>query len=217
MSAHPADRARAALKRFARDEEGATLVEFALVIGIYLILFFTLIDFGRLAFHYVNAQRALQVAARIAAVRPAVCPGVPEVHTRGVTPKGEIEPDFGTTCNASGTTCANPGTFTCDGVATSATASEIWAVVQPALPNDAAIDNLSFSYAYDTDLGFLGGPYVPMITVELQDVTFEFISPLGAMAGYLTGTVDPNLGADITFPSLSTLMPGDDLAPGASG
>ncbi|MBD3802353.1 MAG: pilus assembly protein [Thioclava sp.] len=210
MSARLASRARKALRGFARDENGATLVEFALVIGLYLMIFFALIDFGRMAFHYVNAQRALQVAARLAAVRSPACDGVPPIHERGVTPQGEIEPNFGTNCNASDTTCANPGTITCAGNADNGTAKDIWSIVQRALPNDAEIGDLSFSYSYDPDLGFLGGPYVPIVTVKLQNLDFQFVTPIGAFASLWTSE-DVTQISRVTFPSLSTSMPGEAL------
>ncbi|OOY09379.1 MULTISPECIES: TadE/TadG family type IV pilus assembly protein [unclassified Thioclava] len=204
-----------ALRRFLRDEEGATLVEFTLVFGLYLLVFFGLLDFGRLAFHYVNMQRGLQVAARVAAVRPAACAGVPETNERGVTPKDETEPQFGTNCSAKSWVCAAPATVSCSGATTNATVAEIWPIVAPALPNGSTAANLSFSYSYDSELGFLGGPYVPMVTVELQNVSFQFATPLGALVGLVTGTADENLDADIAFPSMSTSMPGEDLAQGA--
>ena len=55
------------LRRCARDNNGATLVEFAVVLALFLLIFFGLIDFGRLAFNYVTAEKAMQVASRVAA------------------------------------------------------------------------------------------------------------------------------------------------------
>ena len=55
------------LRRFERDENGTTVVELAVVMPLFLLLFFGLIDFGRMAFHYVTAEKAMQVAARVAA------------------------------------------------------------------------------------------------------------------------------------------------------
>ncbi|OWY12769.1 hypothetical protein B6V72_12875 [Thioclava sp. F34-6] len=214
MSARFAYRAHG-FRRFLRDEEGATLVEFTLVFGLYLLVFFGLLDFGRLAYHYVNMQRGLQVAARLAAVRPPACAGVPETNTRGVTPKDQAEPQFGTNCSAESWVCSAPATVSCSGAMTNPTVAEIWPIVAPALPNGSSAANLSFSYSYDPELGFLGGPYVPMVTVELQNVNFVFATPLGALVGLVTGTVDENLDADIAFPSMSTSMPGEDLAQGA--
>ncbi|MGB8621605.1 MAG: TadE/TadG family type IV pilus assembly protein, partial [Paracoccaceae bacterium] len=77
---------RAGLARRMRNEEGGVLVEFAFVIALFLFLFFTLLDFGRLAYSIVMAEKASALAARTAIVRPAACAGVPERHTRGTVP-----------------------------------------------------------------------------------------------------------------------------------
>ena len=200
-----------------RDESGATLVEFAIVISIFLLLFFGLIDFGRLAFHYVNAEKAMQIAARVAAVRPPACAGVPNTHTRGTVPFGELPPDYGTSCSAGATVCTNAGEISCSGVATNATANEIWGLINGGFPNNATIANIRFRYSYDNNLGFLGGPYVPVVTAEIQNLNFRFLSPLGALVGLAGGTADPGLGADIVFPSMSVSLPAEDLALGNDG
>ena len=202
---------------FSQDETGATLVEFAIVLSIFLLLFFGLIDFGRLGFHYVNAEKAMQVAARVAAVRPPACPGVPLINARGPVPGGTLPPDFGTSCRAGASICANVGTISCSGSVANPTSSEIWTLIAGALPNDAAINNLKFSYTYDNNLGFLGGPYVPVVTVELQNIDFQFVSPLGALVGLTGAVASPTLGADIPFPPMSVSLPAEDLALGEDG
>lgn len=203
--------------RFAPDESGATLVEFAVVLALFLLIFFGLIDFGRLAFNYVTAEKAMQVAARLAAVRPAACPGVAVVHQRATVPVGQVSPKYGTSCNAASNVCINPGTVSCAGSASNATAQEVWTAVSGALPVNATIANLRFSYSYDSNLGFLGGPYVPVVTVELRNLNFEFTSPLGALAVMASGSETSTLGTTIPFPSMSASMPGEDLAMGNSG
>lgn len=208
-------RAAYLLRRFRRDEEGATLVEFAMVIVVFLLILFGLIDFGRYAFHLVATERAMHVAARVAAVRPPACAGVPAIHTRSAS--STTAPEFGTSCNAGADICANAGTITCAGSAGNATAAEVWGLVQGTMPNDATIADLQFSYGYDANLGFLGGPYVPVVTVELSNVTFRFVSPLAALVALAGGAADPALGADITLPAMSVSLPGEDLAQGADG
>ncbi|MGB2893980.1 MAG: TadE/TadG family type IV pilus assembly protein, partial [Albidovulum sp.] len=76
------------LRRFWADESGTTLVELAFVIPLFLLLFFGLIDFGRMGAEFVMADKAMQIASRIAVVRPAACPGVPASTARGATPVG---------------------------------------------------------------------------------------------------------------------------------
>ncbi|MBY6067223.1 pilus assembly protein [Leisingera aquaemixtae] len=209
-------RAYAALRRFRREQDGATLVELGIAIPLFLFLFMGLIDFGRMAFHYVVAERAMNVAARVAAVRPPACPGVPEIHQRDPSATGTL-PNFGTSCRAGPDICLDAGTVTCDGSAANATADEIWGLVRGAMPPGATISALSFSYSYDSNLGFLGGPYVPVVTVELQNQTFEFVSPLGRLAALAGAPAGSALGASVPFPSMSVSLPGEDLALGQSG
>ncbi|MGR3321638.1 MAG: TadE/TadG family type IV pilus assembly protein [Pseudooceanicola sp.] len=202
------------LDRFRREERGAVLVEFAIAIVFLLLLFFGLMDFSRLAYHYVNANRAIASAARIAAVRPPACTGVPTINTRGPVANNEVPPRFGTQCSAGANVCSSIATVSCSGSAANATSAEIWQVVRPTLPVDATIANLRFTYSYDPELGFLGGPYSPMVTVELQDAQFEFISPLAAFVNLAGGVADASLGANIALPGMSASVPAEDLAAG---
>lgn len=208
--------ARQILSRFRRDDDGAALVEFGIVLALFLLIFFGLIDFGRMAFHYVTAEKAMHVAARVAAVRPAACPGVPLNNLRGPLANGTAAPNFGTSCSVAANVCAAPATVTCQGAASNPTASEIWSLIAGALPNDATIANLSFGYSHDSNLGFLGGPYVPVVTVELRDLDFTFVSPLAALAALAGGGTQSDLGGAIAFPSMSVSLPGEDLAMGSN-
>lgn len=207
----------ALFKRFRRDENGTTLVELAVVLPIFLLIFFMIIDFGRMAFHYVNAEKAMQVAARVAAVRPAACPGVPDFNVRGATADGTTAPRTGTLCSAGQTVCLNPGTITCVGSTENPTAMEVWGLINGTLPNDATVANLSFSYAYDNNMGFLGGPYVPVLTVELTNLDFAFVNPLGQFIALAGGGANSTAGATVPFPSMSVSLPAEDLAQGDNG
>lgn len=213
ISRHFAD----AIRRFQQDEEGATLVEFALSIALMLFLLLGIIDFGRMAFHYVAAEKFVQHAARIAAVRPPACGAVPETHTRGPS---ALNPRFGTSCRAGAGVCANPGPIVCTATALEPTSEEIWEFLQVALPADATMSNVVFRYDFDPELGFLGGPYVPIVTVELTGLTFEFIAPLSELAALIIGQTTNEteaLGGSIAFPALSASVPGEDLALGTNG
>ena len=85
------------------------------------------------------------------------------------------------------------------------------------LANNATPANLRFRYSFDPNLGFLGGPYVPLVTVELQNLNFDFFSPLAGLASLAGATPSGNLGAAIPFPPMSVSMPGEDLALGIDG
>jgi Flp pilus assembly pilin Flp len=203
---------RRAIGRFRREEDGANLVEFSLVVLLFLFLLFAIIDFGRMANAWVGANKATQIGARIAAVRPPACAGVPQLNVRGSDPT----PNFGSLCRAGTGTCADPGAVTCVGEAANATANEIFTAVRPLLPPGTAINNLRFRYTFDPNLGFLGGPYVPMVTVELEGVEFIYVSQLGIFMQALTGNAS-NVGDDLAIPRMSVSLPAEDLALGTGG
>lgn len=196
-----------------REQEGGVLVEFALVVSLFCFLFLALLDFGRLSYSGVNAQKAAQLAARIAVVRPAACAGVPQTHQRG--PSTSV-PRYGTACSASAGVCADVGTITCAGSATDATASEIWGRISPLLPPGTTIDVMQLSYAFDSNLGFLGGPYTPMVTVELNLNDFQFVSPLAALAN-AAGATNSTISSTAGYSNFSVSLPAEDLALGESG
>ncbi|WP_170764922.1 TadE/TadG family type IV pilus assembly protein [Ruegeria lacuscaerulensis] len=208
---------RAQLRRIGQkilwDQSGGVLVEFAIVVSLFLFLFLSLLDFGRLSYSVVNAQKASQLAARIAIVRPPACAGVPATHLRGSSP---LSPRFGTSCSASAGVCDDPQTPMCPGDATNPTASEIWARISPLLPPSATIDNLQFHYDFNSNLGFLGGPYTPMVTVELNLNDFQFVSPLAALAN-AAGATNSTIPMTAGYSNFSVSLPAEDLALGESG
>ena len=209
-------RLRAALRRFRDTEDGTALVELAILLPLFLVLFFGLIDFGRMGAEYVMADKAMQRAARIAAVRPPACPGVPTTNARGPVAPGTVPPRFGTQCSAGASVCTSPAAAICTGNAADPTVAEIWASIGPMLPVGSTAANLRFRYEYDSAMGFLGGPYVPIVTVELQNLNFQFATPLGGLAT-LAGATGAPLPSTLPFPAMSTSLPAEDLALGTSG
>lgn len=201
---------------FLRSEDGTALVEFAIVLPIFLLLFFMLIEFGRMGGEYVMADKAMQRAVRIAAVRPPACTGVPGFNARGTVPVGTTPPKFGTACTAGGTVCSSPAAAICTGTAGNPTVDEIWLAIAPMLPRSATRQNLSFAYSYDPALNFLGGPYVPSVTVQLTGLSFQFAVPLGPLATLAgaTGTTPAN---SLPFPAMRMTLPGEDLDQGNNG
>ena len=253
---------------FRRREDGASLIEYTVVISLFLLVFFAILDFGRLGFNWVMTEKAMQRAVRIAAVRPPVCDGVPETHDLA-TGAGV---SFGTLCR-DGNICQPEATQSCvlgGATAFDATnpctapvavaalpnnptqaqidarnaqlrlqaAQEIWCVLEPILPSNAAPNNIRISYIHDPDLGFAGGPYTPMVEVGIvtaadTNITgsaalrFEFITPIPALAALAGGgagaaNIDaPGTGGSglpsIPFPDMSVSLPGEDLNHGTNG
>jgi Flp pilus assembly protein TadG len=213
---HPLTDLALRLRRFRHDQQGTTMVEFALVLPIFLLLLFALIDFGRLGFEYVMADKGMQLAARLAVARPPACAGVLQTNIRGAVAQGAVPPYYGTNCRAGGTVCANPGTITCVGAASNATVAEIWAAISPLMPSNATVANLSFTYAFDANLGFLGGPYTPMVTVKATNLTFQFATPISALAALAAGQSN-DLPGSLPFPAMTVSLPAEDLALGEAG
>lgn len=210
------------LRLVRRDERGAAMVEYAATMALFFLLFFAILDFGRLLYNWVMAEKATQMAARIATVRPAVCTGVPDMNSRG---SGSTPEDrFGVACDSRDNICAGQAapTQTCDGDDAgidAATGGEIWGRISELLPPGAAPGNVKYSYTFDPELNFLGGPYVPMVTVEVQNLTFQFASPLLGLGKLAAGkaAAGATTYGDIPFPSMSVSLPGEDLALGTGG
>jgi Flp pilus assembly protein TadG len=193
-----------------RDDRGGPLAEFALVIGLLFVVGIFIFEMTRFSMRAAMAEYATHLAARIAAVRPPICPGVPDFNERI---EGSTAP-FGTMCSTSSPSpCVVPATQTCSGTAGNAVADEVFATIQPLLPVGATQANLQFSYE-PTGLGFLGGPYVPMTSVSLQDLQHQFILPLGQLFAPWGGA--GGSGA-VALGPLTATMPGEDLNVGTGG
>ena len=202
---------RAHINRLLKDEDGSTLVEYGLVMGLFLFLVFGLIDFSRLGFSYVMSQKATERAVRIASVMPAICLGLPETNERGNLSGLTDELEYGAACSIDDNLCANTGVVSCTADTASATADLIWAEVSPLMPTNAQRENLEFKYRFDPKMGFLGGPYTPLVTVEIINLDFEFVTPLGGLAALAGATNAESVGANFKFPSMSASLPSESL------
>ena len=220
------------LTRFARREDGTTMVEFAICISLFLLIFFAILDFARLGYTWVSAEKAIQQAARTAALRPAVCPGVPPFHFRALGTPDQYPP--GTLCwDGTNGVCENPNTPPCtlqdaldsgDNVRIGA-ANNIWDRMRPLLPDELTPANVQVTYGYDPRLGFVGGPYVPLISTRLigpcnGNPCFTFVTPLSALAataGAADTTGVPQEGGTIPFAGISATVPGEDVNSGMNG
>ena len=200
---------RNSLRVLVRDERGGPLAEFALVIGLLFVVGIFIFEITRFSMRAAMAEYATQLAVRIAAVRPPVCPGLPDFNERasGSTAR------FGTMCSDPSAPCATVATQTCTGTAGNAVVDEIFGTIQPLLPLGATPDNLQFTYE-STGLGFLGGPYVPMTSVSLQNLQHDFILPLGQLFAPWGGAGG---SGTVALEPLTAAMPGEDLNVGTGG
>ena len=227
------------LRKFRDSEDGTTLVEMAICISLFLLILFAILDFSRLGYNWVITEKGMQQAARIAAVRPAVCGGLPAVHLQDPTDTGDYS--AGTLCLTNGGICA-PAAASCllsgpygsDNAAGAATATEIWSRIQPLMPQGTTQSNVLMTYEYDPRLGFLGGPYVPVITARIvggakdpgdvaegelpyNELPFQFITPLSALAAQAGASDVTGIPGSIPFPGIEVTIPAEDMNQGNAG
>jgi len=205
------------LRRFQRNTSGTTLVELAIVMPLLLLLIFGVLEFGRLFWITGVTQKATAIAVRLAAVRPPVCPNVPDVISAVSVSAGGTAPRFGTVCRTGGV-CADLGEQVCALNLGTATGQEIWGRVAALMPPGSTAANIRLRYSFDERIGFVGGPYSPVVTVELINLEFQFISPLGQLAALAASdaTIAASLPNSISLPSMSASLPGEDLASGVT-
>ncbi len=201
------------LNRLRQDHAGSVLAEFALVLPLFLVLLFAVIDFGQIYLRWILAEKATQLAARLAVVRPPICAGVPALNARANGLPGV--PPFGTSCAALPGLCADPGRITCTGdQAVGDGFDDILDLAGSFLPSTLQPENVRFSYDF-ADLGFLGGPYIPIVSVDIVgDIELPFITPLGPLlqAFYGGGGLD-----DPALPAMRATLPAEDLSEGGPG
>lgn len=196
-------------KAILRDERGGPLAEFALVVGLLFMVGIFVFEVTRYFTRAAMAEYATHLAVRIAAVRPPICGGVPDFNERAAGSTGR----FGMMCSDPSAPCTVVATQTCTAAAGDAVVDEIFATIQALLPNGATPANLQIQYE-PTGLGFLGGPYVPMTSVSLQNLQHQLILPLGQLFAPWGG--GGGAGALPLGPFTAT-MPGEDLNVGSGG
>lgn len=193
------------------QEKGGASVEFALVVGLFLILFFTILDFGRLWYTYNVAEKATQVGARFAVVAEPVYPTLQDFDAidSGVSlgngdrisllALGEVS------CTSATCTCSETSPGNCSvlpGEATDSAAFDAIVFRMQMMMPQIQPENVTIIYRH-VGLGFAGNPfgpdYSPTVTVRLSGMTFDFVTPT------LIGLGSVNL------PAYATTLTGEDL------
>ncbi|RUU33942.1 pilus assembly protein [Mesorhizobium sp. M6A.T.Ce.TU.002.03.1.1] len=210
------------IKRFAKSEDGAAMVEMTIVATLLFALVLGFVDFGHAFYQWNAATKAVQLGARLASISDPVATALATAApttTPGAPVVAAAYGPFVCAYTAGTGACSNGGTFN------AANFSRIFrgdtAVTNddacPALATDQRPgmchffpglrrDNVVIAYSA-TGLGYqtrFGGP-VPTITVSLQNRTFQFFFLQGLM-GF----------ADITMPSMLSTVTGEDLKSTAS-
>ncbi|WP_246800611.1 TadE/TadG family type IV pilus assembly protein [Mesorhizobium amorphae] len=214
------------IRRFAKSEDGSAMVEMAIVSTLLFALTLGFVDFGYALYQWNAATKAVQIGARLASISdpaatnltasaPTTSPGAPVVA-------GAYGPFV---CTYSGNTgsCSNGGTFnatnfsrifrgdtavTNDNTCPTITAAQRL-TMRPGMCHffpGLQRDNIVITYSA-TGLGYqtrVGGP-VPTITVNLQNMTYQFFF-LGGLYGF----------GNMTMPSMLSTVTGEDLKSTAS-
>lgn len=196
-----------------RSKSGATAAEFAIVLPLFLILFFGIIDGGRYLWQYNQAEKATQVGVRMAVVTNVLSSGLESADYTGVTVDGvKIQPGavipkdaFGTmVCTSAGCTCdtskgavdpcPDPGTFD------SATFNNVLLARMQQIDPAIKAENLVVRYS-GSGLGFASAGQMeisPLTTVTVTGMEFKPITSF--------------LFLHITMPDLSATLTSEDAS-----
>lgn len=190
------------LGKFGKNNRGAAAVEFALVVFVFFVLFFVVIEFARIWWTWNMASKAAQVGVRWAIVSTPISNNMKtfDAMAAGLVAGNGETVAIGAIADATCTATA------CDfGAGDSVDAAAFQTIFVPMRRMYPAIQAANVRVIYrHVGLGFAGNPYgmdfTPSITIELTGLTFE---PLfGGLLGMGT----------INMPLFSSTLTGEDMA-----
>lgn len=185
------------LKHFIRDQGGASMAEYVVILMLLMILTFGIMDMGYALWQWNNAEKAGQFGARLAVVSGPLAPGLATF-------------ECGTTATVAGQSCKGSGNsfgiVTCTNTACTGTygfsqteADRLLARMQLIFPRMQG-ENLIVEYE-DLQLAFDGrGSPVASVTVRIVNMNFEFLM-LDALLGF----------TPIAMPEFRTTLTTEDL------
>ncbi len=205
------------LTRLGKDQSGASLVEFTIVVFFFLVLTAGVVEFAIGWYQWNSASKALQQGVRLASVSDPVASDLTTMTgLEGGANPGDPMPSFLRVCNGATGSCSNGGTYsasamntivygrgqnTCGTIGPDGFAGmcDIYDRIQP--------QNVIITYQH-TGLGFAGRPGgpVPTITVELTGLTYNYAF-LSGLLGF----------GPVTLPPMRTTAVGEDLATATNG
>ncbi len=179
---------RRLLRRFGRDEHGASAAEFALVLPLFLLFLLGTIDVGLYAWTINQQEKATQMGARWAAATDMVPSGLIN-HSFAVSeavPQGSVVPlaNFpGVTCDNTGCTCKAGGTCSFAVAPGTQGSAAFTAIVTRMQDFRSSITPEKVVIDYDwSGLGYSGDPtgpdVAPFVTVRLRNMTYQPITLL---------------------------------------
>jgi Flp pilus assembly protein TadG len=204
-----------------RCRSGSSAAEFALVLPLFLIFLFGIIDTGRFMWEYNKAEKATQVGARVAIVTNVLSSGLRDEDYAGQTVNGaNIVAGSRIPAGALGTIKCTDTTCTCEtapcpsNLGTLDTSTFTNVLVARMQQIDPAITAANVEVRYSgSGMGFAGSTssggggggsgteemeISPLVTVTLKDLEFTPITSL--------------LFASFSMPSFSTTLPAEDAS-----
>jgi Flp pilus assembly pilin Flp len=185
------------LKHFIRNQGGASMAEYAVILMLLMILTFGIMDMGYALWQWNNAEKATQFGTRLAVVSGPLAPGLATFEC------GTAATVAGESCAVSGNsfgivTCTGTG---CDGPYgfSQPEADRLLARMQLIFPQMQS-ENLIVEYE-DLQLAFDGrGSPVATVTVRIVNMNFEFLI-LNTLLGF----------TPIAMPEFRTTLTTEDL------
>ncbi|GMN01858.1 TadE/TadG family type IV pilus assembly protein [Erythrobacter sp. MTPC3] len=169
------------LRRFGKNQTGASAAEFALVLPLLILFLIGTIDVGLYSWSINQAEKATQVGARHA-VATDMLPGGLATYSFAVSggiPQGTVVPVSafpGVTCTETGCTCNGSCAF---GTAMNDAAFTGIVTRMQRIKSDIEPSNVTVRYDH-SGLGFSGDPngpdVAPIVTVELNDMEYQSIT-----------------------------------------
>lgn len=177
-----------AIRRALRDQAGAAGAEFALVLPIFLLFLFGIMDVGYYAWQINEAEKATQMGARMAVVTDVVAPGLATQSYVGAAnggstlAQGDVIPASALgliTCTSAGCTCTTAPCPATPGF-TSAAFNRVVTRMQ-AFDSRIQAGNVRILYR-GSGLGYAGDPsgieIAPLTTVRLEGMQFSGFTAL---------------------------------------
>lgn len=198
------------LRNLVRDNLGASMIEFSLVIGLFLTLTMGVVEFSFAFFQWNQATKAVNLGARLAAVSHPVSSDLASMTGLGGGDIGEPMPSFIRVCSGKVGECTNGGNYSSAAMDVLVQGRDLTCqhVESEGLPGMCDIfpriqaQNVIVTYT-QTGMGFIGRPGgpVPTITIEITGLAFNFVF-LNALLGF----------QPIQIPRLHTTITGEDLS-----